>query len=111
MSAMAAGEPSPDSRRARLRPMPEAAPVIITGRPASGLTGLPASSLAGLPPSGPNCLPASGLTARLPIAPRFAAIGPPPPVLMIQYSSTCGTRAYQIDGTREYHDRQEEGAA
>ena len=29
--------------------MPEAAPVIITGRPASGLTGLPPSGLTGLP--------------------------------------------------------------
>ena len=105
MSAMAAGEPSRDSRRARLRPMPEAAPVIITGRPASG-TGFPASGLTARPPRGPNCLPASGLTARLPIAPRFAAIGPPPPVLI---DLICGTHAYQIDGTREYHDRQEEG--
>src|SRR5262245_30746462 len=33
-SAMATGEPSPDSSRARPRPMPDAAPVIITGRPA-----------------------------------------------------------------------------
>src|SRR6266545_2501129 len=31
---MATGEPSPDSRRARPRPMPDAAPVITTGRPA-----------------------------------------------------------------------------
>src|SRR5215472_12858962 len=37
MSAMATGEPARDSRRARLRPMPEAAPVITAGRPASGL--------------------------------------------------------------------------
>jgi hypothetical protein len=34
MSAMATGEPDLDNRRARLRPIPEAAPVIITGRPA-----------------------------------------------------------------------------
>src|SRR5215469_4113030 len=33
-SAMATGEPDRDSRWARLRPMPEAAPVIITGLPA-----------------------------------------------------------------------------
>src|SRR5579859_3995687 len=33
-SAMATGEPERDSRWARLRPMPEAAPVIITGLPA-----------------------------------------------------------------------------
>src|SRR5215469_4844073 len=33
MSAMATGEPDRDRRWARLRPMPEAAPVIITGRP------------------------------------------------------------------------------
>jgi hypothetical protein len=33
-SAIATGEPSWDSRRARLRPMPEAAPVIIADRPA-----------------------------------------------------------------------------
>ena len=32
-SAMATGEPDRDSRCARLRPMPEAAPVITTGRP------------------------------------------------------------------------------
>jgi hypothetical protein len=74
--------------------------VIITGRPPSGLTAF-----------APN-----GLTARLPIAPRFVAIGPPLPVLVDQCSSTqcssiCGTHAYQIDGTREYHRRQEEGAA
>jgi hypothetical protein len=31
---MAAGEPDRDSRWARLRPMPEAAPVIITALPA-----------------------------------------------------------------------------
>src|SRR5437763_8321927 len=75
MSAMAAGEPRPDSRRARLRPMPEAAPVIITGRPASGLTGFPAS--------GPNCLPASRLTARAARGLRFMAMGTPPPVLIV----------------------------
>jgi hypothetical protein len=33
MSAMATGEPDLDNRWARLRPIPEAAPVIITGRP------------------------------------------------------------------------------
>src|SRR3984885_13063881 len=33
-SAMATGAPDRDSRRARLRPMPEAAPVIIAGLPA-----------------------------------------------------------------------------
>src|SRR6516225_8150873 len=33
-SAMATGDPDRDSRWARLRPMPEAAPVIITGLPA-----------------------------------------------------------------------------
>jgi hypothetical protein len=37
MSAMATGEPDLDSRLARLLPMPEAAPVIITGRPAMNL--------------------------------------------------------------------------
>jgi hypothetical protein len=62
--------------------------VIITGRPASGLTGVRASGLAGHP--------ASGL--------RFVAIG-----ILRRCSSRCGTHAYQIDGTREYHDRQEEG--
>src|ERR1700751_2308135 len=34
MSTIATGEPDRDSRSARLRPMPEAAPVITTGRPA-----------------------------------------------------------------------------
>src|SRR4029077_4892332 len=34
ISAIATGEPDRDSRWARLRPMPEAAPVITTGRPA-----------------------------------------------------------------------------
>jgi len=71
--------------------MPEAAPVIITGHPASGLTGPRASGRAGHP--------ASGL--------RFAAIGIPSGCAL----SRCGTHAYQIDGTREYHDRQEEGLA
>src|SRR6516225_8191369 len=36
-SAMATGDPDRDSRWARLRPMPEAAPVIIAGRPAMTL--------------------------------------------------------------------------
>jgi hypothetical protein len=99
--------------------MPEAAPVIITARPPSGLTAFAPSGLTAFAPS--------GLTARLPIAPRFVAIGPPLPVLVGPVlvdlmlidlapvdpvcSSICGTRAYQIDGTREYHRRQEEGAA
>jgi AcrR family transcriptional regulator len=52
--------------RDRLRPMPDAAPVIVAGRPAMGLT--------------------------------FLAIDNPPPIR--------GTRAYQIDGTPEYHDVQ-----
>ena len=37
MSAMATGAPVRDSSRARLRPMPEAAPVIIAGWPAMDL--------------------------------------------------------------------------
>ena len=73
MSAMATGEPSPDSRRARLRPMPEAAPVIITGRPASGLTGLRAERPAACAERPDRPAP-SGL--------RFVAIGIPPAVAL-----------------------------
>jgi AcrR family transcriptional regulator len=62
--------------------MPEAAPVIITGRPPSGLTAFAPSGLTAFAPSGLTALPPNGLTARLPIAPRFVAIGPPLPVLV-----------------------------
>ena len=94
MSAMATGEPRPDSRRARLRPMPEAAPVIITGRPASGLTGVRASGPAALRASGPACLratghPASGL--------RFVAIGIPPAVLLeVRYACVPDRRYARV---------------
>ena len=58
--------------------MPEAAPVIITGRPASGLTGLPAS--------GPR---ASGL--------RFVAIGIPPAVLLeVRYACVPDRRYARV---------------
>ena len=40
----------------------------------------------------------------------FLAIATPPAVLVGRYSPMGGTHAYQIDGTREYHVRQEEGS-